>query len=61
MYGVRKDPIVADTKAILDFLSSWPGVQQAAVGAIVDAWYGAYDGVYQVLNADTCDSLPTYD
>ena len=59
--GVHKNPSVADTKAILDFLSSWPGVQQAEVGAIVDAWYGACEGVDSVLDAKTFEGIPTHD
>ena len=57
--GRRKSPTPSDIKALQDFLSHWPGVQQAAIGEMVDAWYGACDGADPELGADTCDSIPS--
>lgn len=41
--GVGKNPSLADMKAVQDFLSGWPGVEQVAMGAMIDAWYDQPD------------------
>ena len=37
--GFRKKPSPTDTEAVRSFLASWPGIERASIGKLIDAWY----------------------